>query len=60
MQIEVGDKATKYMPSSLDKDKFSKTKKETEIEDDIILRKTAKAPVIDGNIENLWLENGTK
>jgi len=26
LQIEIGDKMTKYMPSSLDRDKFSKTK----------------------------------
>jgi len=60
LQIEIGDKATKYMPSSLDKDKFADAKKAIEIEEDTILIKTAKAPVIDGNIEEIWFKNGVK
>jgi len=51
---------TKYMPSSLDRDKFSKTKKIPVIESDTVLKKTTNSPVIDGNLENLWFRYGVK
>jgi len=60
LQIEIGDKMTKYMPSSLDRDKFSKTKKIPVIEPDTVLKKTTNSPVIDGNLENLWFRYGVK
>ncbi len=61
IQVEIGTNATKYLPSSLDKDKFNTEKKEKPlIEKDIILTKSKKAPVIDGNIEDLWFEDAVK
>ena len=61
IQVEIGSKATKYLPSSLDNDKYNPNpKKEMVIEEDIILKKVGKAPVIDGNIENIWFKDGTK
>jgi len=59
-QIEIGSNATKYMLSSLDKDKFTKTKEAVAIEDDIILKKVKNAPVIDGVIEDVWFRDGAK
>ena len=61
IQVEIGSNATKYLPSSLDKDKYNANpKKEMVIEDDIILKKVVKAPVIDGVIEEKWFKEGTK
>ncbi len=60
VQIEFGTKATKYQASSLDKDKFSKEKEVVTRPADIKLNKFANAPVIDGNIEEIWAKNGTR
>ena len=60
LQIEIGSEATKYMPSSLDKDKYATNKEQIRIENDIALKKTAKAPVIDGELEDTWFKDGAK
>jgi hypothetical protein len=60
LQIEIGNEPSEYMPSSLDKDKFADSNTAIEIEDDIILKKSDKAPIIDGNIENVWFKSGTE
>jgi Carbohydrate family 9 binding domain-like len=60
VQIEFGEKVTKYQASSLDADKFSRKKEVITRPANIKLNKFAKAPVIDGDIEELWFKNGTK
>jgi hypothetical protein len=61
IQVEIGSKTTKYMASSLDKDKYADgTKEKMLIEEDIILKKAKKTPVIDGYIEDIWFKDGAK
>ncbi len=61
LQVEIGKEATKYMPSSLDKDKYTVDAKEKiAVEEDIVLKKTGKSPVIDGDIEDIWFKDGVK
>lgn len=61
VQVEIGSEPTKYMPSSLDKDKYSSgAKEEAVIEKDIVLKKAGKSPVIDGEIEDVWFKDGAK
>lgn len=61
LQVEIGTKATAYMASSLDQDKYAETTDtEPEIEPDIVLQRSKAAPVIDGVLEDVWFEDGTQ
>jgi len=53
VQVEMGDKATPYKPNGMDVEKFGAgISKKIEIMPDVKLRKTEKAPVIDGNLSD--------
>lgn len=63
IQVEIGNTATPYKPSSLDKDKYPVSGAAAEaavIEKDIVLKKAGKSPVIDGEIEDVWFKDGAK
>jgi len=60
LQIEVGGEATDYLPSSLDKEKFADAKQAVAVERETVLTRTDAAPVIDGDIEETWFENGAR
>ncbi len=61
LQVEIGREATAYMPSSLDKDKYAEsTSEEAAIEPDIVLQRAKRTPVIDGVIEDAWLDDATR
>jgi hypothetical protein len=59
VQVEFGEKASKYQASVLDADKFSAKKAAVSRPADIKLNKFAKAPVIDGVLEDVWTKEGT-
>lgn len=60
LQVEFGEKATKYQASVLDADKFSEKKAVVSRPGDINLRKFSNAPAIDGSLEDVWEKEGTK
>jgi hypothetical protein len=60
IQLEVGDKATAHSINNLDDSIFKTAQSKISFHPEIKLRKFDKKPVIDGNIENIWFEQGTQ
>jgi len=60
LQVEIGSKASKYQISSLDQDKFTPKKQVISRHPAVKMKKFAKAPVIDGELESVWFKSGAK